>query len=49
MIEPVLMDVDAIFELKRAGIKIGFITGEDNEFCCYVQKWFSPDFFLVGC
>ena len=30
-------DIDAIFELKRAGIKIGFITGEDNEFCQYVQ------------
>ena len=24
-------DIDAVFELKRAGIKIGFITGEDNE------------------
>ena len=26
-------DIDAIFALKRAGLKIGFITGEDNEFC----------------
>ena len=23
-------DIDAIFELKRNGIKIGFMTGEDN-------------------
>ena len=26
-------DIDAIFKLKRSGIKIGFITGEDNDFC----------------
>ena len=42
-------DIDAIFKLKRAGIKIGFITGEDNEFCKYVKNRFSPDFFIEGC
>ena len=42
-------DIDAIFELKRAGVKIGFITGEDNEFCRYVKKRFTPDFFTAGC
>ena len=42
-------DIDAIFKLKRAGIKVGFITGEDNEFCQYVEKRFTPDFFLRGC
>ena len=42
-------DIDAIFKLKRAGIKIGFITGENNDFCSYVQKRFEPDFFLAGC
>lgn len=42
-------DIDAIFELKRAGIKIGFITGEKNDFCRYVKERFSPDFFLDGC
>ena len=31
-------DIDAIFALKRAGLKIGFITGEDNEFCDYEFK-----------
>lgn len=42
-------DIDAIFKLKREGIKVGFITGEDNDFCQYVKTRFNPDFFLVGC
>jgi 3-deoxy-D-manno-octulosonate 8-phosphate phosphatase (KDO 8-P phosphatase) len=42
-------DIDAVFEMKRAGLKIGFLTGEDNEFCKYVQRRFSPDFFAAGC
>ena len=42
-------DIDAVFELKRSGIKIGFITGEDTEFCKYVQRRFEPDFFSPGC
>lgn len=42
-------DIDAIFELKRSGIKIGFITGEDNNFTEYVRKRFSPDYFAAGC
>lgn len=42
-------DIDAIFELKRAGIKVGFISGEDNKFTEYVRKRFSPDYFMSGC
>jgi D-sedoheptulose 7-phosphate isomerase len=42
-------DIDAIFELKRAGIRIGFITGEDNGFTDYVKRRFTPDFFASGC
>ena len=42
-------DIDAIFDMKRAGLKVGFITGEDNEFCQFVKKRFDPDFFIVGC
>jgi 3-deoxy-D-manno-octulosonate 8-phosphate phosphatase (KDO 8-P phosphatase) len=42
-------DIDAIFELKSKGKKIGFITGEDNSFCQYVRDRFKPDFFLLGC
>jgi len=42
-------DIDAIFELKREGVKIGFITGEANKFSEYIKKRFSPDFFANGC
>lgn len=42
-------DIDAIFELKRAGLKIGFITGEETSFCKFVKKRFDPDFFVSGC
>lgn len=42
-------DIDAIFELKRAGLKIGFITGEETSFCQFVKKRFDPDFFIPGC
>mgnify|MGYP005638946887 FL=1 len=42
-------DIDAVYEMKRAGLKIGFITGEDTSFCKFVKKRFSPDFFVTGC
>ncbi len=42
-------DIDAVFAMKRAGLKVGFITGEDNEFCEFVKKRFDPDFFVAGC
>ncbi len=42
-------DIDAVFSLKRAGVRIGFITGEDNSFTGYVKKRFEPDYFIVGC
>ncbi len=42
-------DIDALFELKRSGIKIGFITGEDTDFSAYVKKRFAPDYFSSGC
>ncbi len=42
-------DIDAIFELKRNNIKIGFLTGEDGPFCEYIRRRFNPDFFLTGC
>ena len=42
-------DIDAVFELTRAGLKIGFITGEDTSFCQFVKKRFVPDFFVSDC
>ena len=42
-------DINAIFDLKRAGLKIGFITGENNAFCDYLDNRFSPNIFLRGC
>lgn len=42
-------DIDAVFEFKRAGFKIGFITGEDTPFCDFVRRRFEPDFFVSGC
>ena len=42
-------DIDAVFELKRAGVKIGFLTGESNNFTKYVRERFLPDFFIDGC
>jgi YrbI family 3-deoxy-D-manno-octulosonate 8-phosphate phosphatase len=42
-------DIDAVFRIKRAGIAIGFVTGESTPFCDYVQRRFEPDFFERGC
>ena len=43
------VDIDAIFRLKRAGLKLGFITGEATAFARYVQQRFAPEFFFSGC
>ncbi len=42
-------DIDAIFEMKRAGLKVGFITGENNRFTDWVRQRFQADYFLSGC
>ena len=42
-------DIDAVFRIKRAGIAIGFLTGESTPFCDYVQRRFEPEFFERGC
>ena len=42
-------DIDAVFRIKRAGIAIGFLTGESTAFCDYVQRRFEPDFFERAC
>jgi 3-deoxy-D-manno-octulosonate 8-phosphate phosphatase (KDO 8-P phosphatase) len=42
-------DVDAIFRLKRAGVTVGFFTGEDTAFCDFVRRRFEPDVLVTGC
>lgn len=42
-------DIDAIFKLKKIGIKIGFITGEKNSFTAYVNNRFQPNYFYEEC
>lgn len=42
-------DIDGYFQLRRAGLKLGFITGESTSFCDYVQRRFTPDYFIRGC
>lgn len=42
-------DIDAVFALKRAGLKIGFLSGEDTSFVDYVARRFEPDFLIRGC
>ena len=43
------MDIDAIFELKRKGYKLGIITGEDAPINDYFNRRFKPDFFYSSC
>ena len=42
-------DIDAVFAIKRSGIKIGLITGEDTPITLLFKKKFQPDFFYNGC
>ncbi|MBN3033556.1 MAG: HAD hydrolase family protein [Candidatus Saganbacteria bacterium] len=42
-------DIDAIFELKRRGLKVGVITGESTSIAKVIRDRFQPDFFYSGC
>ena len=42
-------DIDAVFEMKRRGIKVGLITGEKTPITLFFQQRFQPDFFYNGC
>jgi D-sedoheptulose 7-phosphate isomerase len=44
-----LRDVDAVYELKKLGFKIGAITGENTNITNYFEKRFPWDFFYRGC
>lgn len=41
-------DVDAVFEMKRRGIKVGIITGESSAITLAFKERFKPDFFYDG-
>ena len=42
-------DIDAVFELKRRGYKVGFLTGEATPVTEYFRRRFKPDYFYNGC
>ena len=42
-------DIDAVFEMKRRGIKVGLITGEKTPITLFFRQRFQPDFFYNGC
>ena len=42
-------DIDAVFEMKRRGIKVGLLTGEKTPITLFFQQRFQPDFFYNGC
>ena len=42
-------DMDAMGNFRRAGIKIGLITGEKTPIVEYFKKRFRPDYFICGC
>jgi len=42
-------DIDAIFELKKKGYKIGIITGEDTPIVKYFNDRFKPHYFYFNC
>ncbi|MEI8246729.1 MAG: HAD family hydrolase [Lentisphaerota bacterium] len=42
-------DIDAVFEMKRRGYKVGLITGEATPITLFFNARFKPDFFYNGC
>ncbi len=42
-------DLDAIYEMKRQGLKVGLLTGEATPITLSFRERFQPDFFYNGC
>jgi 3-deoxy-D-manno-octulosonate 8-phosphate phosphatase (KDO 8-P phosphatase) len=42
-------DLDTFGDIRRDGIQIAVITGEDNEFTNYIKQKIKPDYFYSGC
>jgi YrbI family 3-deoxy-D-manno-octulosonate 8-phosphate phosphatase len=42
-------DFDTFDDMRREGIQIAVITGEDNEFTDYIKQKITPDYFYPRC
>ena len=42
-------DIDAVFEMKRRGLKVGLLTGEGKPITHFFRDRFKPDFFFNEC
>jgi hypothetical protein len=42
-------EINVIFDLKRVGLKVGFITGENDTLFNYLDKRLSPNIFHREC
>ena len=42
-------DIDAIFQMKHQGLKVGFLTGEEAQITSAFKERFNPNFFYTGC
>ncbi len=42
-------DIDAVFEMKRRGYKVGLVTGEATPITLFFKERFKPDYFYNGC
>ena len=42
-------DIDAVFEFKRRGYKVGLLTGEATPITLFFKTRFKPDFFYNEC
>lgn len=42
-------DIDAVFEMKRKGFKVGLLTGEATPITLFFKERFKPDYFYNGC
>jgi YrbI family 3-deoxy-D-manno-octulosonate 8-phosphate phosphatase len=44
-----IKDIDAVFEMRRQKLIVGFITGEATPITRIFKERFQPDFFYAGC
>lgn len=42
-------DIDAVFEMRRRGLKVGLLTGEATPITMFFKEHFKPDYFYNAC